>query len=59
MNSEESLDEIYLQYLNLKSLIIASGIEWDEMNEQLDRLAATIEAAQCRMVVTIHESLRN
>ena len=55
MNSEERLEAIYFQYINLKALILALDVEWDELHEQLDRLAATIEAAQCSMEITTDE----
>ena len=55
MNNEERLKAIYLQYINLKALILAMGVEWDELHAQMDRLAATIEAAQCNMELTINE----
>ena len=57
MNSEERLNAIYLQYINLKSLIMVLEIKWPELHEQLDRLAATIEAAQCNMELTLEERI--
>lgn len=55
MNSEERIEAIYLQYINLRAVILSMDIEYDDLYAQLDKLAATIEAAQSHIETTLEE----